>query len=44
MYYLVSSRGRITIPKQIREKLRIKAGQQVEVEGDKHSILITLKN
>ena len=40
----VSSQYKITIPKQIREKLRMRAGQQVEVEGDEHSILITLKN
>lgn len=41
MDILVSSRWRIVIPKQIRERLQIKAGDKLKIEEDDGIILIT---
>src|SRR3989338_267576 len=44
MYSKILSGGRLTIPKQIGDKLHMKAWQQFEIEADERSIVITLKN
>jgi len=36
----MTSRGRITIPKEIRDYLRLRAGRRVELQVDRHGQVI----
>ena len=42
-YVTVDEKGRITIPKEVREKLGVKEGTRVEIEVEGGKIVITVK-
>ena len=42
-YATVDGKGRVTIPKEVREKLGMKEGTRVEIEVEGEKIIITVK-